>query len=460
MFQRRRQLGICAASLLPLALGRPASAQQPQAVLPSATIKVEVRQVLVPVVVTDKKGHHVTGLKATDFQVLEDGVRQQVVAFSTEAEGASQLLQPEPAEAAPQPSPPAPKAPTEAEPAPRRTYLMCVDTLNSAFTNFSNVRSALQKLFKQERSADSQYAIVALGRQATIIQNLSREPAALLAALSNKEFNRAIQQSESSNLAQQEHELSMMLADYCERCSCAGSVLATSRTSGGTDQVCMGKWAKIEMWAGAAAQERTALTRGFFRNLRGLVEQVARQPGKRILVFISDGFNLRPGRDLFGMMAAYSRDQGVLQRNPGDFMGPEMQEVIRLATARDVVFYTLDSRGLYTSVGGGYDASSEYQMARIMVLLPEIQQEKETLAIENQAAMAELAAATGGVFVHNSNDLLGGMRQAFADGREYYLLAYVPANTAANGKFREIKVQVRGKDVVVRAKRGYWAPAK
>ena len=460
MFQRRRQLGICAASLLPLALGRPASAQQPQAVLPSATIKVEVRQVLVPVVVTDKKGHHVTGLKATDFQVLEDGVRQQVVAFSTEAEGASQLLQPEPAEAAPQPLPSAPEAPTKAEPAPRRTYLMCVDTLNSAFTNFSNVRSALQKLFKQERSADSQYAIVALGRQATIIQNLSREPAALLAALSNKEFNRAIQQSESSNLAQQEHELSMMLADYCERCSCAGSVLATSRTSGGTDQVCMGKWAKIEMWAGAAAQERTALTRGYFRNLRGLVEQVARQPGKRILVFISDGFNLRPGRDLFGMMAAYSRDQGVLQRNPGDFMGPEMQEVIRLATARDVVFYTLDSRGLYTSVGGGYDASSEYQMPRIMVLLPEIQQEKETLAIENQAAMAELAAATGGVFVHNSNDLLGGMRQAFADGREYYLLAYVPTNTAADGKFREIKVQVKGKDVVVRAKRGYWAPAK
>jgi hypothetical protein len=47
-------------------------------------------------------------------------------------------------------------------------------------------------------------------------------------------------------------------------------------------------------------------------------------------------------------------------------------EVIRLATARDVVFYTLDSRGLYTSVGGGYDASGEYQMTRIMVLLPEI----------------------------------------------------------------------------------------
>jgi VWFA-related protein len=460
LLRSRLKPGVFHAAVLVLVLGASAAAQQHQAVSPSATIKVEVRQVLVPVVVTDKKGHHVTGLKASDFQVQEDGVAQQVVAFSTEAEGAAQLLRPEPAEAFPPPPPATPRAPTQAEPSLRRTYLMCLDTLNSAFTNFSNVRSALQKLFKQERSADSQYALVALGRQATIIQNLSRKPAALLAALGSKEFNRAIQQSESSNLAQQEHELSMILADYCERCSCAGSTLPTSRTSGGTDQVCAGKWAKIEMWAGTAAQERSALTRDFFRNLRSLVEQVARQPGKRILVFISDGFNLRPGRDLFGMMAAYSRDQGVLERNPGDFMGPEMEKVIRLATARDVVFYTLDSRGLYTTVGGGYDASGEYQMTRIMVLLPEIQQEKETLAIENQAAMAELAAATGGVFVHNSNDLLGGMRQAFADGREYYLLAYVPTNTAADGKFREIKVQVKRKDVVVRAKRGYWAPAK
>jgi VWFA-related protein len=175
---------------------------------------------------------------------------------------------------------------------------------------------------------------------------------------------------------------------------------------------------------------------------------------------VSDGFNLRPGRDLFGMMAAYSQDPGVLLHNPVEHLGQELQEVVRLATAHDVTFYTLDSRGLYTSPAGGYDASGEYQMTRITVILPEIQQEKETLAIENQAAMAELAGSTGGVFFHNSNDLFKGMQQSFADGREYYLLAYAPTNQAANGKYREIKVQTKGKDWLVRAKRGYWAPTK
>ena len=51
-------------------------------------IKADVRQVLVPVVVTDKKGHHVLGLKADDFEVSEDGTPQKIVAFSTSSDTA------------------------------------------------------------------------------------------------------------------------------------------------------------------------------------------------------------------------------------------------------------------------------------------------------------------------------------------------------------------------------------
>ena len=34
------------------------------------TIRVDVQQVLVPTFVTDKKGHHVSGLRAADFELL------------------------------------------------------------------------------------------------------------------------------------------------------------------------------------------------------------------------------------------------------------------------------------------------------------------------------------------------------------------------------------------------------
>jgi hypothetical protein len=50
---------------------------------PSVTIQASVREVLVPVVVTDKKGHYITDLKLPDFRVYEDGALQKIVAFSS-----------------------------------------------------------------------------------------------------------------------------------------------------------------------------------------------------------------------------------------------------------------------------------------------------------------------------------------------------------------------------------------
>jgi len=55
-------------------------------------IRAEVREVLVPVIVTDKKGHHVTGLKAADFRIEEDGVPQEITAFSTDTAPSAGLL--------------------------------------------------------------------------------------------------------------------------------------------------------------------------------------------------------------------------------------------------------------------------------------------------------------------------------------------------------------------------------
>ena len=49
------------------------------------------------------------------------------------------------------------------------------------------------------------------------------------------------------------------------------------------------------------------------------------------------------------------------------------------------------------------------------------------------------------------------MLRAFADGRDYYTLAYVSSNETLDGKFRAIKVETRGRKANINAKRGYWA---
>jgi VWFA-related protein len=142
-------------------------------------------------------------------------------------------------------------------------------------------------------------------------------------------------------------------------------------------------------------------------------------------------------------------------------MDPEMSAVLRLADDRNVVFYTLDSRGVYVVPPGGYDVTGPPMSSKTApIVMPEIQSQKTLSAVEKDDGLQELAEATGGLFFGNTNNALNGMRQALADGRAYYVLAYTSSNSAADGKFRKIQVLVDEKNLRIRAKQGYWAPVQ
>ena len=117
-----------------------------------------------------------------------------------------------------------------------------------------------------------------------------------------------------------------------------------------------------------------------------------------------------------------------------------------MAAKRDVLIYTIDSRGL----DGAISAAAA----------PVLQLETEAAALESGDPLQQLARATGGTYFHNSNDLLQGLKRVFADSREYYVLAYVPKNASSDGTFRAIRVQVKGNGLKVRSKPGYWATEK
>ena len=131
-----------------------------------------------------------------------------------------------------------------------------------------------------------------------------------------------------------------------------------------------------------------------------------------------------------------------------------LDSVTRMAANNNIPFYTIDSRGLYTS--GFYDASGGGTASRMApaVFLA-------TTAAETDAGLtlSTIAAETGGVAFHNNNDLFMGLQRAFADGRQYYMLAYVPSNAAIDGKFRAITVRLKNEKLKIQTKKGYWADA-
>ncbi len=75
-----------ALSLIALSCLRdPDAAQQPSTPQPTTNIKVQAREVLLPVTVVDKKGALVTNLTAKDFTLTEDGRPQVIKSFTTES---------------------------------------------------------------------------------------------------------------------------------------------------------------------------------------------------------------------------------------------------------------------------------------------------------------------------------------------------------------------------------------
>jgi VWFA-related protein len=412
-------------------------------------IKADVKQVLVPVVVTDKKGHHIVGLKADDFTVSEDGAPQRIIAFRSNSESAARSVSVSGTASAAVSKPAvAPKA-SASVPLPKRTYLICVDTMHTAFSSFVRVSEALKKFFAQEQGEDSQYALVALGRKVQVVQDSTRDSEKILEAVQSKQFLKTIQDSEAAGMVRDAQQFrQQMQGDYCKFCACEAFGVRTDGPG------CAGATGRLQGTLLSVGQRTLYLDQDFLRGLHELVKATASMPAMRTIVLISDGFNRFPGRELYAIMEGYGPTTNrMLLMNPHDAEAP-LQTVLRLAVQYNVTFYTIDSRGLYAAASLG---SSSFDASNGAVIPEKVDQNQMTTAHENADALYQLARETGGTFFENNNDLLKGIQRAFADSSEYYLLTYSPSNKASDGTFRKIAVEVKGRKLTVNAKAGYWA---
>jgi len=72
------------------------------------------------------------------------------------------------------------------------------------------------------------------------------------------------------------------------------------------------------------------------------------------------------------------------------------------------------------------------------------------------SSLGEVARATGGI-ADTSTNPFASFRKAVTASENYYLLYYVPADYQADGKFREITVRVKGKGYRISNRAGYFA---
>jgi VWFA-related protein len=212
-----------------------------------------------------------------------------------------------------------------------------------------------------------------------------------------------------------------------------------------------------------------------------VVAELAKLDGRRNLILISDGFTLMPGRELFSVASAYLPNSPIFNANPALNMQAAMEDSLKIAATSNVLIDTIDARGVYSPAarpGGLLDASNAAPGAtgrqdvlagrkttpplRGGSLLSETDSRWNSVQFDNGGALYQLAKASGGIYYHDDNDLQKGFHDALENTRETYVIAYVPKNSAQDGKFRKISVTVnetnpKSGPVAIRAKSGYWA---
>ena len=123
------------------------------------------------------------------------------------------------------------------------------------------------------------------------------------------------------------------------------------------------------------------------------------------------------------------------------------------ANRANATFYAIDPRGL-----AAFDMPIYRDMDEVG-LTPTVVQDQQSLRSRHEST-ANLASATDGIAVMNSNDLDAGLRRIADDLSAYYLLGYYSTNAKLDGRFRTITVRVKRPGVDVRARQGYRAPTE
>ena len=107
---------------------------------------------------------------------------------------------------------------------------------------------------------------------------------------------------------------------------------------------CVGRKQSIIGLVDVVGRPDADFTEFYLKELRAVVEDLPHMPGNRTMILISDGFNLVPGRELYGVMRAYFPNEDRWQLNERDTT-PHLEPILRAAAASNITFYGLNSSG-------------------------------------------------------------------------------------------------------------------
>lgn len=397
---------VLVAALVPFAefaRGQEQTKKRPQAA-DDDVVRVSTSLVQVDAVVLDKDGRVVTDLRPEDFRLVEDGKPRTITEFSfVSTAGAtstpSESKSPASNPRADEGSAPAPPTPLAPGRA-RRTIALLVDDVGLSFETTAYVRKALTKFVDEQMQPGDLVAVIRASGGAGSLQQFTSDRRQLRAAVERLRWYPVGRGG-----------VAAVETMYPEDQDDVGLLLRGNRTSDKIDA------SGFEHFGGSVGA------------LGYVVRGLGRFPGRKSVVLISDNFPTASA----------------------------IKSIADEANRTSIVIYTMDPRG-FTKFGLTAD-DSQYNLAANQI--DSRTRERYQRFKASQGGLAYVADETGGIFIHDTNDLNDGLGRVLEDQRGYYLIGYRPDADSVDTdtkqrRFHKLTLEVTRPNLRVRSRSGFY----
>ena len=390
--------------------------KKPAADVPKLVENIDIRVINVDVVVTDKKGNRIRGLKKDDFEIYENGVPKTISNFY---EVDSPPKAPA-ATAAPQPGPTL----AQIEQIPdnqKRRIIFYIDNLSLMPFNRNRVFKEMKEFAKTVLRPGDEAMVATFNRSMKIRNAFTRDPIQIQQTLDTLAGESALGVSGKSEWRDTESRINDAQS--------VDDALSAARS-----------------YAQSAEHDlRQSVT-----SLTGLMTTLAGVEGKKVVVLTTEGFQMQPGREMFMLVDEVSRQKGWnaagaimegMQFNNSDLI----QSVARTANANGITLYAIHAGGL----GAGNDniMADSSRATSYTVTQTAVSNSTESLQL-----MADL---TGGIATINTNNFASAFKTIANDLDGYYSLGY-RAGTERIDRQRSLDVRLKnGRGLIVRNRQSF-----
>jgi VWFA-related protein len=405
---------------------------------------IGTNELVLDAVVRDKKGRPVKDLKASDFQVSEEGTPQDIKSFRLVTGEAVSLD-------------PATKASNGANAKPTHRVM---EEFNSG--HLGAVALVFDRLSTDSRKrahdaalsyvgaglgANDFVGVFGIGLTLSVFQPFTNKDELVKQGIEHAAAANAtassVNSSQTIDLARKDLELRTLL-------SAAESDAASARDVSGVGGLALDATVNamtLKVAQGFERLEQTQQGQATTDGLLALISGMGSLPGRKAIIFFSEGVAIPV----------------VMESN--------FRAVISNANRANVSIYTIDAAGLHAKssdaeAGKALSTLGQQRAAQAATsrdaagsMMRDSELNEELIRHNPESGLGTLAAETGGTLVSGTNNPGIRLRQVNEDLHSYYILTYSPKNQNYDGRFRKITVKVNRSGMDVQARKGYYALA-